>query len=217
LEEQLGMKKFIVVISAPSGAGKTTVIRGIRERDPRFAYSISATTRPPRSTEVDGRDYFFISEAEFERCLSGGKFAEWAVVHGYHYGTLKEQIDKQIAGGRYVIMDVDVQGARQLRESCPNGVFIYLIPPSMAELRRRLASRGTEDEAALQTRLRNAETELRDLPAFGYLVVNDEVEETCRQVVEIVEAEGRRISRLDDPLKLVAEYLGAGQVPGRKP
>lgn len=217
MEDNLETKKFIVVITAPSGAGKTSVIKKILKRDRRFSYSISATTRPPRADEVNGRDYFFIAENEFDRFLADGSFAEWAAVHGHRYGTLKQQIDKQIAAGLFVMLDVDVQGAKQLRESYPEGVFIYLIPPSMDELRRRLASRGTESDDDLQTRLRNAQTELMDLPSFGYLVVNADIEEAAGQVVAIVEAEQRRISRLSDPLRLVHEYLGSAQLPGRQP
>ena len=192
------------------------MIKKILGRDRHFSYSISATTRPPRADEVNSRDYFFISEGEFDRCLAESKFAEWATVHGHRYGTLREQIDKQVAQGLFVMMDVDVQGAKLLRESYPDGVFIYLIPPSLEILRQRLASRGTESGDDLQTRLRNAQTELLDLPSFGYLVVNDEIEETTRQVIGIVEAEQRRISRLSDPLRLVHEYLGSAHLPGRQ-
>ncbi len=196
-ERQSGPPRLVIVITAPSGAGKTTVIRRLLETDSRLHYSVSVTTRPRRENEVHGRDYFFLSEAEFRKHLDAGEFAEWAVVHDHLYGTLKSQIEENLAAGRHVVMDVDVQGAEQLRHTCRAGVFIYLAPPSLAELERRLRERGTEDPAALERRLTNAREELRRLPRFDYLVLNDDLERSVSSVRAIIEAEEHRIERLD--------------------
>ncbi len=201
-------KKFIVVVTAPSGAGKTTVIDKLLGRSDLYSYSVSATTRPSRVNEVAGRDYFFLSRQQFDAGVADGEFAEWAEVHGNFYGTLKSQIDSILDGGKYVLMDVDIQGARELRESYPNGVYIHLIPPSMEELRSRLAGRGTEDEPALQKRLQNAIGEIEELDKFDYLVVNDDIDKACDRIEGIIGAESLKVSRLNDAGRLIDTFLG---------
>ncbi|OGG06651.1 MAG: guanylate kinase [Candidatus Glassbacteria bacterium RIFCSPLOWO2_12_FULL_58_11] len=200
-------KAFIVVITAPSGTGKTSVIHQLLERDRSLRYSISATTRPGRPAEVEGRDYFFLSEAEFDAGLGEKKFAEWATVHGYRYGTLKSQIESTLEQGHHVLMDVDVQGAYHLRKLYPDGVFIALMPPSMAELRKRLSGRGTEDTDSLAQRLKDAENEIEALLFFDYLVVNDRLEETCEEISAIIRAEELRVKRISGPDSLIGKYL----------
>lgn len=200
-------KGFIVVITAPSGTGKTTVIRELVERESRLRYSVSATTRPRREAEVHGRDYFFFSEQEFDEKLEKGLFAEWAEVHGYRYGTLKAQIEEIFEQGGCVIMDVDVQGARHLREIYPDGLFIYLMPPSMKELKARLSRRGTEDEASFEQRLNDAVAEIESLAAFDYLVVNDELEDTVNEITGIIRSEELKIGRISDLTKKIRDYL----------
>ena len=188
-------KKFIVAVTAPSGAGKTTVIGRLLQRGDNYRYSVSATTRPRRGGEEHGRDYFFMDRKEFERGIEAGEFAEWAEVHGNLYGTLKSQIDQVLAAGHYVLMDVDIQGARSLRQVYSDGVYIQLIPPSMDELRRRLATRGTEDDAALQKRLDNAVKEIEEMDKFDYLVVNRQgyIDQAVEEIERIVERERRRV------------------------
>jgi len=198
---------FIVAITAPSGTGKTTVIRKLIERDSRLRYSVSATTRPRREAEVHGSDYFFISEHEFDEKLEKSLFAEWAEVHGYRYCTLKTQIEETLKQGGYVMMDVDVQGARNLREIYPDGIFIYLMPPSMKELKARLSRRGTEDEASFEQRLEDAVAEIKCLKSFDYLVINDELEKTVDEIAWIIRSERLKVERISDLTKKIRDYL----------
>lgn len=200
-------KRFIVALIAPSGAGKTTVIKRLLEVDPGLSYSISATTRERRANEVDGRDYCFLSESEFRKKLADDKFAEWAEVHGALYGTLRSQIEQKLAEDCHVLMDVDVQGAKQLKAHYPHGVYIYLIPPSMEELKRRLIARGTENEHSLEVRLENAVKEISSFPDFGYLVVTDYLEPTVEKIFNIIRGEELKMSRLSDPAALARFYL----------
>ena len=201
-------KKFIVVVTAPSGAGKTTVIGRLVSRREDFRYSVSATTRPRRNGEEDGKDYFFLDREQFEAGVERGDFAEWAEVHGNLYGTLKSQIDSILDSGSYVLMDVDIQGARSLRAAYPDGVYIHLLPPSMDELRRRLDHRGTEDPETLSRRLQNAIGEIRALDESDYVVVNDDLDHSCAAIEAIVEAESRRVERMRNVAAKLDEYLG---------
>lgn len=200
-------RAFLVVITAPSGTGKTSVIHRLLEQNRSLRYSVSATTRPGRPAEVEGRDYFFLSETQFDAGLAEGIFAEWAEVHGYRYGTLKSQLEGTLAQGHHVLMDVDVQGARHLRSLYPDGVFICLMPPSMEELRRRLSGRGTEDTESMDQRLGDAENEIEALRFFDYLVVNDQLEESCAEISGIIRAEELRVKRISEPDRLIRKYL----------
>lgn len=165
-----------LVISAPSGAGKTTLINRLREEFPHFGYSVSCTTRAPRAGERDGQDYHFWTRARFEEQREAGYFAEWAEVHGNMYGTPLEPLRRMLEQGQDVLFDIDVQGARQMKESLREAVFLFILPPSMAELEKRLHGRGLDSEETIARRLRNACTELREAPWYDYLVVNDDVE-----------------------------------------
>lgn len=171
-----------LVISAPSGAGKTTLIARLREEFPHFGYSISCTTRAPREGERDGVDYHFLSRARFEELREDGHFAEWAEVHGNLYGTPLAPVREMLRQGRDVLFDIDVQGARQLKQSLDEAVFVFILPPSLAELERRLRGRGLDSEETIARRLRNARAELREATWYDYLVVNDDVDTACDQL-----------------------------------
>lgn len=167
----------VLVVCAPSGAGKTTLTTRLRTEFPHIGFSVSCTTRKPRPGEVDGKDYHFISEADFLRRREEGGFAETACVHDNWYGTPLHPVEAMLREGRDVLFDIDVQGAAQLRLSLPRAHFLFIFPPSMAELEARLRGRGTDDEAAVQRRLRNAATEMEQAHWFDAWVVNHTVDE----------------------------------------
>lgn len=186
-----GESPLLVVISGPSGAGKDSVIRRMRELGFPFHFVVTMTTRPPRPGEVNGEDYIFVSEEEFESLLRRDGFLENAVVYGHRYGVPKEQVKKALESGKDVIMRVDVQGARTLRRLVPEAVFIFLIPSSEEELARRLRARHTEDEEALKLRLARAKEEMQSVEEFDYVVVNanDRLDEAVRKIMAIITAE----------------------------
>lgn len=210
LERFFEERGLVLVLTAPSGSGKTTVIRELCARRPRFHHSVSATTRPRRAQEVEGRDYYFLSEPEFEEKVRRGEFTEWAEVHGHRYGTLRREIEGNLAEGRHVVMDVDVQGSRSIRRLYPQGVFIFLLPPSLTVMRGRLEGRGTEDPASLERRLRNAVSEIEALAESDFVVVNRQLEEAVRELEAIILAETRQVSRLTQPHRLVETFLDSG-------
>lgn len=182
----IDQKGSLFIVSAPSGAGKTTLLREVRSRLPDVKFSVSFTTRPPRPGEEDGKDYFFISEEEFLKGIRENRFAEWARVHGNYYGTDRHMIESWIAGGQDVILDIDVQGARELKCQYPQSVAIFILPPSWGELERRLRLRGTDTEDVIEKRLRNAARELEEAFWYDYLVVNDEIPKATDQLVAII-------------------------------
>ncbi len=172
----------VLVICAPSGAGKTTLIKRLREEFPNFGYSISYTTRPPREGEVDGKDYHFVSIKEFKEKRDAEYFAEWAKVHGNFYGTpLQETLDT-LQSGQDLIFDVDVQGATQLRLTLPWAVYLFVLPPSIKELKRRLNERGSNSDAQIKQRVANALYEMHEAHLFDFLVVNDDLDKAYDQV-----------------------------------
>lgn len=166
----------LLIVCAPSGAGKTTLTQRLREEFPRFGFSVSCTTRAPRANEVDGRDYHFISEDEFTRRRREGYFAEWANVFGNLYGTPLVPVREALSRGRDLLFDIDVQGAAQLRLTLPRGRFVFILPPSMDELERRLRSRGTDSEEAIARRLATARSEMLQAHWFDAWVVNDHLD-----------------------------------------
>ena len=194
------MKRFPVVLSAPSGAGKTTVTKKLLKRRDDLGYSVSCTTRAPRAGEMNGVDYHFLSEDEFSARRDRGEFAEWAVVHGRLYGTLKSAVEKVFDGAQHVIMDIDVQGAEQFVAAYPDSVLVFLLPPSVDVLVERLKARQTESEAQLLVRLENARAELVQVHRYQYVIVNDDLDETVARVSSIVDAEEvvrARVTALD--------------------
>ncbi len=192
-------RPFPVVIAAPSGTGKTSLARALVERDPKVVFSISATTRPPRVHETDGVDYEFVDEAEFDRMVAAGELVEWAEVHGHRYGTPERGIAAALARDEIVVLDIDIQGARQIRRAFPDAVLIFILPPSGAELVRRLRGRGSEGVEERQRRLHNARAELHAAGEFDYVVVNDDFEGALGALQAILAAERRRYGRLVDP------------------
>ncbi len=187
---------IIFILSAPSGAGKTTLYNGLRKIHPEIKLSVSCTTRARRPGEVDGRDYRFLSEREFSLRRARGEFAEWAKVHDYFYGTPRKPLDESIRAGRDILLDIDVQGARQIKRAYPGAVSIFLLPPSLAELKRRLAARGTDDKEIIRRRLANARGEIKEIIHYDYYVINRKVSEALRLLSAVVEAERAKTSRV---------------------
>lgn len=181
----------VFVITGPSGVGKGTLIRGLMEREPRLELSVSATTRSPRPGEQDGRDYHFLSREEFDRRVAAGDFVEHADYAGRSYGTLRSELDARLSAGAPVVLEIEVQGARQVRAAMPEAVQVFIAPPSLAALRTRLVGRGTDDPAEVERRLAVAERELDAQPEFGHVVVNDRLDEALERLVAIVAAELR--------------------------
>jgi guanylate kinase len=178
----------VFVITGPSGVGKGTLIRALREIVPELELSISATTRKARAGEVEGVDYHFLDRSEFDRHVAAGDFLEHATYSGNHYGTLRDEVDERNARGAPVVLEIELQGARQVRATMPEAVQIFIAPPDPADLRRRLEGRGTDDEATIDARLKVAEEELAARGEFPYTVVNDEVERAAAELAAIVRA-----------------------------
>ena len=189
---------IIFILSAPSGAGKTTLYHGLRKAYPEIKLSVSCTTRARRKGEVNGQDYRFITVEQFEAMKSHGEFAEWASVHGNSYGTPRRPLDHSVQSGRDILLDIDVQGARQIKQVYPHAVSIFLLPPSLRELRRRLAARGTDGKEIIRRRLANAQDEIKERIYYDYYVVNREVNAAVRVLSSIVEAERSKVSRVTD-------------------
>lgn len=187
---------IIFILSAPSGAGKTTLYNGLRGMYPEIELSVSYTTRERRHGEIDGKDYRFISDGQFVELKRKGAFAEWAKVHDYSYGTPKKPLERCMRAGRDIFLDIDVQGARQIKASFPNAVSIFLLPPSLRELERRLAARGTDDKEIIRRRLANAAGEIGEIIHYDYYVVNREVETAVCALGAIVAAERAKVSRV---------------------
>jgi guanylate kinase len=197
-----------LVLSAPSGAGKTTIARALVEGEEDFSFSVSATTRPPRSYEVDGEDYWFLPREEFLRSVERGEFAEWAEVHGEYYGTPKQSLVEAGRKGCHVVLDIDVQGARQIREAVPEALLLFILPPSVDVLFHRLIGRGTEKEETLRRRLNTALDELRAADAFDFFVINEDLDTAVREVRDLARTgqlpQGGASGNLRHALDLVA-------------
>jgi guanylate kinase len=176
----------VYVITGPSGVGKGTLIRGLRERVPQLELSVSATTRPPRPGERDGEHYHFLSDAEFDERLSRGDFVEHASYSGRRYGTLRSELDRSLRAGVPVVLEIEVEGARQLRRAVPDAVQVFIAPPSEDALRARLVGRGTDDAAQVSRRLETAQRELSAQGEFGHVVVNDRLEDAIDALTSIV-------------------------------
>ena len=176
------------MITGPSGVGKGTLIRSLRGRMPELELSVSATTRSPRPGEVDGVDYWFLAPEEFERRVAAGEFVEHATYSGHRYGTLRSEVEQRTTAGRPVVLEIEVQGARQVRASLPEAVQIFVAPPSLDALRARLIGRGTDDPEAVEARLAVAEEELAAQAEFRHVVVNDRLEDAVAELVAIVQS-----------------------------
>jgi len=186
---------LLVVVSSPSGGGKTTIVDRIRERHPRYVYSVSVTTRPMRSGEVDGEHYTFVRPGEFQRRQERGEFAEWARVHNYAYGTPRRVIDRTLANGKVALFDLDVQGGLQIKKAYPRSVLVFILPPTFKELEKRLRGRKTDAEEVIRTRLRNARREVTFWPQYDFVVMNDRLEEAVARVEAVILGERCRSSR----------------------
>jgi guanylate kinase len=189
---------FPLILSAPSGGGKTTIARRLLSIRHDLGYSVSCTTREPRDGEVDGRDYHFLSREDFEARRARGEFAESALVHGNLYGTLRREVARVLESGRHVVMDIDVQGARQFATAYPESVLVFLLPPSVEVLLQRLRGRRTEGDEEFLQRIRGAREELRAAISYQYVVVNDDVDLASDHVAAIIDAEAVRHARLPD-------------------
>ena len=188
-------KSMLIVISGPSGVGKGTIYHRLLDSDPSLTFSVSVTTREPRHDELDGVDYFFITDAEYEKLLAQDAFLEHADVHGNRYGTLQSQVDEKMREGRSVVLDIDPQGARQVMEKRPDCVSIFLLPPSVDKLRERLYNRNTETPEVIERRVNNARAEIAQMHMYQYAVVNDDLELAYDQVSAIIMAEKQRTTR----------------------
>ena len=183
---------IIFVISAPSGAGKTSLCKELIDFFPTLRHSVSYTTRPARPGEVEGVDYHFIALERFRAMIAAGAFAEWAEVHGNFYGTALASLDAARQAGEDILLDIDCQGAEQLRQSLDQGVFIFILPPSVEELRRRLVHRNTDSQEVIERRIANAKGEISHAPRYDYLVVNDDFPRALAELKAVVVAEGLR-------------------------
>lgn len=190
-------KGSLFVISAPSGAGKTTLCQKLREVIPDIKFSVSFTTRKPRPGEIDGIHYTFVDEDEFRAMIADGEFVEWAQVHGNFYGTSKKRIEDMINEGFDVVLDIDVQGGRQIREHFPDSVLIFVLPPSMDELRKRLTGRMSDAEDVIKKRLKNAIDEIKEYKNYDYVIINDVFDDALEEIVAIIIAERVRTSKID--------------------
>src|SRR5512136_1382112 len=198
------------IISAPSGAGKTTLCRELLDFFPELRHSISFTTRQIRAGEVEGRDYFFVSREEFLRMVEAGEFAEWAEVHGNMYGTALATLESYRRDGIDVILDIDCQGARQLKEKYDGGVFIFILPPSYEELRRRLDGRDADSPEVIERRLGNAAGEIRESRWYDYIIVNDVFSRAVEELKSVIVAERCRTRRVLEAVSRVFEIQGPG-------
>jgi guanylate kinase len=189
------VKPFLLVLSSPSGGGKTTIAKSLLQARDDLAYSVSATTRPRREGERDGVDYHFVTREEFLRRVDAGEFLEWATYAGNLYGTLRSEIDRIVGRGRTAVLDVEIEGARQIRASFPNSLHIFVLPPSAEVLVGRLAGRNTEAAEVIRERINRAADELAAVAEYDFAIVNEDLVPAVAQVAAILDAEARRVAR----------------------
>lgn len=192
---EVAPRGMLVVVSSPSGGGKGTLIRRVLINVPNVGYSVSFTTRRPREGEIHERDYFFVEPKEFEEMIAAGAFLEWARVHGNLYGTSRAQVENELAEGRDIILEIDVQGAKSVRDLAPGAVSVFILPPSFEVLYERLVARGSERPDDLALRLRNARTEVEHYSEFDYVIINDDATRAATQLAAIIYAERARRER----------------------
>lgn len=180
---------LLIILSSPSGGGKSSICRALLNADTRLGYSVSVTSRPQRSDEVDGRDYYFVSEDEFNRMIGEGAFYEWAKVHGNFYGTRRDLVDEKLAAGMDVVLDLDVVGGLNIKKMNDRAVLVFVLPPSLKVLEARLRGRNTDNDEVIRTRLRNARMEIHFAQKYDYAVVNEDLNQTIGIIGQIIDAE----------------------------
>jgi guanylate kinase len=195
----------VFIISAPSGSGKSTLVHKLLQSVPNLAFSVSYTTRPARPTEKNGVDYNFLTRAEFERCLAHNEFLEFAEVYGNYYGTHRTSIDKATRDHKDLVLDIDVQGARQLKVAIPEAIGIFVLPPSREVLEQRLRARSQDSEEVIQRRLKAAAEEVRNYIQYDYVLINREIEESAARLATIVQAERMRRVRMQEDVEPILE------------
>ena len=193
----------LFIISGPSGTGKGTICKRLID-ETKVEISVSMTTRKPREGEIDGKSYYFTTKEDFQKAIENGGFLEWAEVYGNYYGTPKAKVEEKLAAGIDVVLEIDIQGALNVKEAYPNGIFIFILPPSMAELRKRITGRGSETEESINLRLSQTLKEVSYIDKYDYCVVNGELEEAVARVKSIVIAEHSRVSK--NIYKLIEQY-----------
>lgn len=198
----------VFIISAPSGSGKSTLVHRLLASDPALLFSISYTTRSPRPTETNGVDYNFISRKDFEVRLARGEFLEYAKVFGNYYGTNRETFEAAVHHGKDLVLDIDVQGARQLKVAIPEAISIFVLPPSRDILEQRLRSRSQDSEEVIERRLRGAAEEVRNYSQYDYVLINRDLEEASARLASIVEAERLRKARMEEEVRPILESFG---------
>ncbi|HXR99208.1 MAG TPA: guanylate kinase [Pyrinomonadaceae bacterium] len=201
----------LFVVSSPSGGGKGTIIRHVLDCVENLSYSVSFTTRAPRTNETHGHEYFFVTRATFDEMVAAGEFLEWACVHGNFYGTSKKQILEETGAGTDIILEVDVQGAASVRQLLMDSVSVFILPPSYEVLRQRLIARGTDGPEELEVRLRNAPEELKQYSSFDYVIINDEIERAAGQLASIIYAERARCMRQEGLVREVIQKFSTHQ------
>lgn len=189
-------KGLVVIVSAPSGAGKSTICARVLKRIPEAMYSVSVTTRRPRRGEIHGKSYFFVDEKHFRRLIADGKLLEWARVHGHYYGTPRDFIVENVARGKILMLDIDVQGAMKIKRGrLANAVYVFIMTPTFEILKKRLIGRGLDAEEVIRVRLKNARKELEYLDKYDYLIINDEVDAAVGKLEALITAERLKVSR----------------------
>lgn len=205
-------KGLLIVMSGPSGAGKDSIIQELLKKETNIWVSISMTSRLPRGQEKDGKDYFFVTREKFEENIKNGNLLEYAEYNGNYYGTLKYQIEEYLKQGIDVILEIEIQGALQIKELIPEALFIFVMPPSMEELKNRLVNRGTDSEEKIVARFKRAYQEINEVTKYNYVVVNDELDQAVEKVGSIIRAEKCRVDRIEEvflnnPEEIVHEGL----------
>ena len=204
---------MLIVVSSPSGGGKGTLIDRVLKTVPNVSYSVSFTTRAPRPTEEDGREYFFVDRSTFEEMIERGEFLEWADVYGHLYGTSSTQVERERAAGHDIILEIDVQGAESIRQKIPDVVSIFILPPSFELLRERLLARGTDSADALERRMRGAPSEVEQYRHFQYVILNDDINRASQQLASVIYSERARRERQEANLRSALEDFGVFQDP----
>lgn len=193
-------KGLLIVVSGPSGVGKGTLCNTLVKNIDNLFISISATTRPPRTGEINGVNYIFMNRENFEEKIEKGQFLEWAKVYNNYYGTPKEFVIEKLKEGKDVILEIDIQGAAQVKKSCPNGVFVFIAPPSLDELRKRIVNRGTDNEESINLRLKSAKEEMRASFDYDYVIINDDLNKAVLKLQSVILAERCKVPRNKDKI-----------------